>query len=112
MLSAETCLSIAQGRGADRDDRPTGSASVWRSSIDIQQALIDMPADLVAVLPVAVLALQRDRARRTSRATGQALWRLLLWLGGGARHANAAVQRLKALGFGIVSTSPGPRHCG
>ncbi|WP_347654084.1 thiamine pyrophosphate-binding protein, partial [Comamonas thiooxydans] len=33
--------------------------------------------------------------------------RPLLWLGGGARHAGAAVQRLKALGFGIVSTGQG-----
>ncbi|RYF59265.1 MAG: thiamine pyrophosphate-binding protein, partial [Comamonadaceae bacterium] len=33
--------------------------------------------------------------------------RPLLWLGGGARHAGAAVARLKALGFGIVSTVQG-----
>jgi acetolactate synthase-1/2/3 large subunit len=76
--------------------------------IDIQQALIDMPGRPVAAA-VAVLA-PRSRARRAGRALAKAR-RPLLWLGGGARHAGAAVQRLKALGFGIVSTGQGLASC-
>jgi acetolactate synthase-1/2/3 large subunit len=73
--------------------------------IDIQQALIDMPADL-SPLPVAVLAPGEAALDALAEQLAKAR-RPLLWLGGGARHAGAAVQRLKALGFGIVSTGQG-----
>jgi acetolactate synthase-1/2/3 large subunit len=33
--------------------------------------------------------------------------RPLLWVGGGARHAGAAIQRLQKLGFGVVTTTQG-----
>ena len=29
----------------------------------------------------------------------------MLWVGGGARHARAAIQRLQKLGFGVVTTT-------
>jgi acetolactate synthase-1/2/3 large subunit len=73
--------------------------------IDIQQSLIDMPADW-APLPVAVQAPSEAAVDALADTLAKAR-RPLLWLGGGARHAGAAVQRLKALGFGIVSTGQG-----
>ena len=83
---------------------PTGPVSV-EIPIDIQAALIAMPADL-APLPISVpvpstqaldgLAAKLAHARRP-----------LLWLGGGARHAGAAVARLMALGMGVVSSTQG-----
>jgi acetolactate synthase-1/2/3 large subunit len=33
--------------------------------------------------------------------------RPMLWVGGGARHAGAAIQRLQKLGFGVVTTTQG-----
>jgi acetolactate synthase-1/2/3 large subunit len=77
---------------------PTGPVSV-EIPIDIQQALMAMP-------PTCRRCRWPCCSARAARRAGRA-WpgrRPLLWLGGGARHAGAAVQRLKALGFGIVTT--------
>ncbi len=83
---------------------PTGPVSV-EIPIDIQAALIPMPADLkplpvVAQVPAAhaldQLAVRLAKARRP-----------LLWLGGGSRHAGAAVARLMAMGLGVVTSTQG-----
>lgn len=83
---------------------PTGPVSV-EIPIDIQSALVTMPADL-SPLPIEpavpskagldALAVNLAKARRP-----------LLWVGGGARHAPAAIQRLQKLGFGVVTTTQG-----
>jgi acetolactate synthase-1/2/3 large subunit len=83
---------------------PMGPVSV-EIPIDIQAALIDMPADLMP-LPIArnepsahaldELAQQLTRARRP-----------MLWLGGGSRGASAQVKRLLDMGFGVVTTTQG-----
>ncbi|MGJ7509004.1 thiamine pyrophosphate-binding protein [Variovorax sp. GT1P44] len=83
---------------------PTGPVSV-EIPIDIQSALVPMPADL-SPLPVEravpskagldALAADLAKARRP-----------LLWVGGGARHAGAAIRRLQKLGFGVVTTTQG-----
>lgn len=102
--TAETCLSTLKAAVQCALTAPTGPVSV-EIPIDIQQSVIDMPADLsplpigVAVPSEASLDLLADNIAQARRP--------LLWLGGGARHAGAAVQRLKALGFGIVSTVQG-----
>src|SRR5256885_1146559 len=57
-------------------------------------------------LPISVLAPSEASLDALADTLAKAR-RPLLWLGGGARHAVAAVQRLKALGFGIVSTGQG-----
>lgn len=102
--SAETALSTLKRAVQVAMTAPTGPVSV-EIPIDIQQAMVVMPADLspqpvdmptLAETTLDALADQLAVARRP-----------LLWLGGGARHAGAAVQRLKALGFGIVSTVQG-----
>jgi acetolactate synthase-1/2/3 large subunit len=83
---------------------PMGPVSV-EIPIDIQEALIPMPTDL-RPLPIArqepsEQALD-DLAELLSKAQ-----RPLLWLGGGARAAGLAIQRLMAMGFGVVTTTQG-----
>lgn len=108
VLSAETCLSTLKAAVQTAMTAPTGPVSV-EIPIDIQQALIAMPADL-SPLPVAVLAPGEAALDALAEQLAKAR-RPLLWLGGGARHAGAAVQRLKALGFGIVSTARAAASC-
>lgn len=83
---------------------PSGPVSV-EVPIDIQAELIELPDDLE---PLRVQPVQPDE--RSVQALADALAqarRPLLWLGGGARGAQAAVQRLVAMGFGVVTTVQG-----
>lgn len=102
--SAETALSTLKKAVQVAMTAPTGPVSV-EIPIDLQQALIPMPRDL-APLPVAAPVPEADALDALAQRLA-ATRRPLLWLGGGARHAGAAVQRLKALGFGIVTTVQG-----
>lgn len=102
--SAETALSTLKKAVQLAMTAPTGPVSV-EIPIDIQQQVIDMPADL-RPLPVAVLAPSAEALDALAEQMAQAK-RPMLWLGGGARHAGVQVERLKALGFGIVSTGQG-----
>lgn len=102
--SAETALGTLRLAVQAALTAPTGPVSV-EIPIDIQQALIPLPPDF-APLPVARAvpseAALDALAERLARAK-----RPLLWLGGGARHAGAAVARLIALGVGIVTSTQG-----
>lgn len=102
--SAETCLSTLKAAVQAALTAPTGPVSV-EIPIDIQQSVIDMPADLTS-LPISVAAPSEAALDALAVRLANAR-RPLLWLGGGARQAGAAVQRLKALGFGIVTTVQG-----
>ena len=102
--SAATCLSTLKAAVQAAMTAPTGPVSV-EIPIDIQQSVMEMPEDL-SPLPVAVLAPSEAALDALADTLAKAR-RPLLWLGGGARHAGAAVQRLMALGFGIVSTGQG-----
>lgn len=102
--SAETALSTLKKAVQLAMTAPTGPVSV-EIPIDIQQTVIDMPADL-APLPVSVQAPDEAALDTLADALAKAR-RPLLWLGGGASHAGAEVARLKALGFGIVTTVQG-----
>lgn len=102
--SAETCLSTLKAAVQAALTAPTGPVSV-EIPIDIQQSVIDMPADL-SPLPINV-SVPSEASLDALADKIAAAKRPLLWLGGGARHAGAAVQRLKALGLGIVSTVQG-----
>ena len=102
--SVETALGTLKQAVQCALTAPTGPVSL-EIPIDIQSAVIPMPADL-SPLPVAVpvpsaaaldVLVERLAAAR----------RPLLWLGGGARHAGAAVKRLQALGFGVVTSVQG-----
>jgi acetolactate synthase-1/2/3 large subunit len=102
--TAETCLSTLKAAVQAALTAPMGPVSV-EIPIDIQQAVIAMPADL-SPLPIAVAAPSEAALDALADNIAKAK-RPLLWLGGGARHAGAAVARLKALGFGIVTTVQG-----
>ncbi|MDM0072808.1 thiamine pyrophosphate-binding protein [Variovorax sp. J2P1-59] len=83
---------------------PTGPVSV-EIPIDIQSALTTMPVDL-SPLPIerAVPSVAGLDALAASLTKAK---RPLLWVGGGARHAGAAIRRLQKLGFGVVTTTQG-----
>lgn len=102
--SVETALGTLKQAVQCALTAPTGPVSL-EIPIDIQSAVIPMPADL-SPLPVAVpvpsAAALDALAERLAAAR-----RPLLWLGGGARHACAAVKRLQALGFGVVTSVQG-----
>ncbi|HUB96802.1 MAG TPA: thiamine pyrophosphate-binding protein [Stellaceae bacterium] len=83
---------------------PQGPVSI-EIPIDVQQQGVDMPA---AFAPVAAPLMAPDPraldrlAERLKRAK-----RPLLWVGGGAREAPAAVARLAAMGIGVVTSAAG-----
>jgi acetolactate synthase-1/2/3 large subunit len=100
----ETALATLREAARLAATPPCGPVSI-EIPIDIQKALLDLPADLAPLplkgeVPVAsdVQALA-DRLRTAKRP--------LLWLGGGARGATAAVQRFVKMGFGIVTSVQG-----
>ncbi len=102
--SVETALGTIKLAVQTALTAPTGPVSV-EIPIDIQAALIDMPADLkplpvVAQAPMdSALDALADRLAKSRRP--------LLWLGGGARHAGAALARLMAMGLGVVTSTQG-----
>jgi len=83
---------------------PSGPVSV-EIPIDIQSSLMDMPADL-SPLPVEVPVPSAAALDRLAESLRRAR-RPMLWVGGGARHAGAAIARLQKLGLGIVTTTQG-----
>lgn len=102
--SVETALSTIKLAVQTALTAPTGPVSV-EIPIDIQEALVPAAADL-RPLPV-------PRQKPSAAALDELADRLagarrpLLWLGGGARHAGAAVARLLAMGFGVVTSTQG-----
>ena len=83
---------------------PCGPVSI-EIPIDVQGALLDMPAD---VTPGGVPLPQANRAALDALAECLAqAQRPMLWLGGGARGAADAVQRFVAMGFAVVSSVQG-----
>ncbi|MGR4868153.1 thiamine pyrophosphate-binding protein [Variovorax sp. LARHSF232] len=83
---------------------PTGPVSV-EIPIDIQSALTTLPDDL-SPLPVDVAVPSASGLDALAARLAQAK-RPMLWVGGGARHAGAAIRRLQKLGFGVVTTTQG-----
>ena len=102
--NVETALSTIKLAVQTALTAPTGPVSV-EIPIDIQAALIPEPIDLepLAITARVPSALALDElANRLARAR-----RPLLWLGGGARGAGAAVARLMAMGVGVVTSTQG-----
>lgn len=102
--SADTALATFKQAVHCAMSAPGGPVSV-EVPIDIQAELIDLPDDLEP-LPVVPVAPDARAVARLADALAQAK-RPLLWLGGGARGASAAVARLVAMGFGVVTTVQG-----
>ena len=102
--SAETALPTLKEAVRVAMTAPAGPVSV-EIPIDIQATLIDWPADLEPLpvgLSLPAAAALDALAEKLAKAK-----RPLLWLGGGARHAGKAVQRLIDMGFGIVTSVQG-----
>ncbi len=102
--SAETALGTLKEAVRTALTAPSGPVSV-EIPIDIQETLIEKPTDLEPLeVPVAVPS--PASLDRLAAALSQAK-RPMLWLGGGARHAGAAVKRLVEMGFGVVTSTQG-----
>ncbi|MES2283530.1 MAG: thiamine pyrophosphate-binding protein [Pseudomonadota bacterium] len=83
---------------------PCGPVSI-EIPIDIQATLLDLPADLspLPLAPVQAAASEIDAlAEKLVNAK-----RPMLWLGGGARGARAAVERFVKMGWGVVTSVQG-----
>ncbi|MCP4327925.1 MAG: thiamine pyrophosphate-binding protein [Alphaproteobacteria bacterium] len=102
--SAEAACSTLRRAAKIALTAPTGPVSI-EIPIDIQGALavgsVDLVPDLVDIQEPAEGALDR-----LAEELGGAR-RPLLWLGGGARGAAAAVARLVEIGFGVVTSTQG-----
>ncbi len=83
---------------------PTGPVSI-EIPIDIQSALTTMPEDL-SPLPIEAPVPSKAGLDALAAKLAKAK-RPMLWIGGGARHAGAAIQRLQKLGFGVVTSTQG-----
>jgi len=102
--SAETALGTLKEAVRRALIAPAGPVSV-EIPIDVQETLIDRPAELEP-LPIPSVEPSPVALDRLAAAL-QSAKRPLLWLGGGARHAGPAVRRLIGLGFGVVTSTQG-----
>jgi acetolactate synthase-1/2/3 large subunit len=102
--SPEAALGVMKEAVRTALTAPTGPVSV-EIPIDVQAATIPWPTDL-APLPIPVSAPDPKALDALSGRLATAK-RPLLWLGGGARHARKEVERLVALGFGVVTSVQG-----
>ncbi|CAG4917039.1 thiamine pyrophosphate-binding protein [Paraburkholderia gardini] len=102
--SADTALPTIREAVRVAQTAPSGPVSV-EIPIDIQAAEIEWPTDLAGP-HITTLTHDEARVEKLAEALASAK-RPLLWLGGGTRHARAAVERLVALGFGVVTSVQG-----
>lgn len=102
--SPETALGVLQEAVRTALTAPTGPVSV-EIPIDVQEALIDIPAHIA---PVPLSIAQADPAALDAMAEMLArAKRPLLWAGGGARHAAEEIKALADLGFTVVTSVQG-----
>ena len=102
--SPETAIGTLKEAVRAAFTAPAGPVSV-EIPIDVQEAMIDKPADLDP-LPVPAATPSPSGLDRLAEHLRGAK-RPLLWLGGGARHAGSAVRRLVDMGFGVVTSTQG-----
>jgi acetolactate synthase I/II/III large subunit len=101
---ADQALEILQQAVLLAMTPPCGPVSI-EIPIDVQGSLMDVPENVrplrtsLQAASAASLALMVQHLRGAKRP--------LLWLGGGARHAGAAVQRFVNMGWGIVTSVQG-----
>lgn len=100
----ETALATLREAVRIAQTPPCGPVSI-EIAIDVQKMTLPLPADL---LPVVVSPLMPEVAAVDALAERLIhAKRPLLWLGGGARGASAAVQRLVNMGWAVVSSVQG-----
>lgn len=110
--SAATALTTLQEAHRLAHTAPCGPVSV-EIPIDVQASFLDAKqalelADIVQAAPFLIAPVGPDAAKVQQLAQRlNAARKPLLWLGGGARGAAGAVQRLVAMGFGVVTSVQG-----
>jgi acetolactate synthase-1/2/3 large subunit len=100
----ETALATLREAVRIAQTPPCGPVSI-EIAIDVQKMTLPLPADL-SPLAVAPLVPSPSAVDALAERLLQAC-RPLLWLGGGARGASAAVQRLVGMGWAVVSSVQG-----
>ncbi|NQU71613.1 MAG: hypothetical protein HQ514_13750, partial [Rhodospirillales bacterium] len=102
--SPDTLLGILKEAVRTALTPPTGPVSI-EIPIDVQEALMDWPADFMPVevpLPLPTETALDALADALAEAT-----RPMVWLGGGARHAGFGAAKLVEYGFGVVTSVQG-----
>ena len=119
---AQLAMLKAVGKGAFRIRSPLSALSVLQEAyrlamtaprgpvsieipIDVQSSLLELPQDLAPAL-IRPMYPDPGKLKQLYESLRKAK-RPLLWLGGGAREARLAVQRLVRLGFGVVTSVQG-----
>jgi acetolactate synthase-1/2/3 large subunit len=102
--SPDTALPVVKEAVRVALTAPAGPVSV-EIPIDVQAAEIDWPDDLTPH-PVTAPRPDPNALNRLADHLANAK-RPILWLGGGARHAGAAVARLADMGIAIVTSAQG-----
>lgn len=100
----ETALATLREAVRLAHQPPCGPVSI-EIPIDVQKMLLDLPADL-SPLPLAPVQAAPAELQALAERLAQAR-RPLLWLGGGARGARAAVERFVKMGWGVVTSVQG-----
>jgi acetolactate synthase I/II/III large subunit len=83
---------------------PCGPVSV-EIPIDVQAMMVELPADLACIAPPPVQASKSQVEQLAEQL--RTVRRPLLWLGGGARGARAAVERFVRMGWAVVTSVQG-----
>jgi acetolactate synthase-1/2/3 large subunit len=104
IASPAAALSVLREAATIALTAPQGPVSI-EIPIDVQQQPVDMPASFARIEPPLMAPDPRALDRLAERLV--AAKRPLLWVGGGARGASAAVARLAALGIGVVTSAAG-----
>jgi len=102
--NAETALATLREAARLAFTPPCGPVSI-EIPIDVQATLLDLPADL-RPLPLRPVPPEAESVQALADALAGAK-RPLLWLGGGARGASAAVARFVKMGWGVVTSVQG-----
>ena len=119
---AQLAMLKSVGKGAFRIRSPLSALSVLQEAyrlamtaprgpvsieipIDVQSSLLELPQDLAPAL-IRPMYPDPGKLKQLYESLRKAK-RPLLWLGGGAREARLAVQRLVRLGFGVVTSVQG-----
>ena len=102
--NAETALATLREAARLAFTPPCGPVSI-EIPIDIQATLLALPADLQPLPLQPVMASDADVTALAQQLAGAK--RPLLWLGGGARGARAAVERFVKMGWGVVTSVQG-----
>jgi acetolactate synthase I/II/III large subunit len=119
---AQLAMLKAVGKNAFRISATQDALATIQKAIDLALTApcgpvsIEIPIDVQAALLQAPLRIDARRAKpiapnvnsvRFLASQLQSTKRPLIWLGGGARHAQAPVQRLIKMGFGVVTSVQG-----